>query len=55
MIVSPPRPVSVPPTEVAYRPPPRVVTNSCAVSFSHFVPWKSSAYQADLTTCRNCR
>src|SRR6266567_1361552 len=39
---SAPRPVSVPPTDVAYRPPPIVVTISNPVSFDHSVPGKSA-------------
>src|SRR5260370_42281961 len=55
MIRSAPRPVSVPPTEVAYRLPPRVVMSSRPVSFAHRRVGKSAAYHSELTTIRNCR
>src|SRR6266478_7484399 len=54
-IRSAPRPVSVPPTEVAYRLPPRVVMSSRPVSFAHRRLGKSAAYHSELATMRNCR
>ena len=50
-----PRPVRVPPMEVARRPPPAVVTHSIPVSLLSRVPGKRARYQPLLTTCRNCR
>src|SRR5260370_20121519 len=44
MIRSAPRPVSVPPTESAYRLPPCVVMSSRPVSFAHRRLGKSAAY-----------
>ena len=55
MIRSAPRPVSVPPTEVAYRLPPWEVTSSSPVSFAKCRLGKTAAYHSEAITMRNCR
>ncbi|MBB3902728.1 hypothetical protein [Methylobacterium brachythecii] len=51
----PPRPVSTPPTEVAMREPPPVVSNSASVFFERLiaVPGKAFRYQSAFITVRH--